>query len=205
LAVKSEAGSSLVVVSGLPRSGTSLMMQLLAAGGLALTCDGERAPDAHNPRGYFEDARVKRLRREARWVADAAVAGTALKVVAPLLPSLPVGPHYCVIWMQRDWAELSRSQKAMLGTGEPEASEAEETELRAAFDAAARQARSELRAREISVHEVEHAELLRAPESIAAGVGEYLARAAKGRAFLRFDAAAAARVVEPSLYRQRVR
>ena len=46
------------IVSGLPRSGTSLMMQMLAAGGMPIMSDEIRAPDTHNPRGYLEDRRL---------------------------------------------------------------------------------------------------------------------------------------------------
>ena len=73
----------ITIVSGLPRSGTSLMMQMLAAGGVPVLTDGVRAPDADNPRGYFEFEPVKRTKRDASWVAQAR--GKAVKVVYPLL------------------------------------------------------------------------------------------------------------------------
>ena len=69
---------AIVVVSGLPRSGTSMMMQMLAAGGMPVLTDGERDPDPDNPRGYFEFAPVKRTAQDARWLAGAR--GKAVKV-----------------------------------------------------------------------------------------------------------------------------
>ena len=106
------AGATVVVVTGLPRSGTSMVMQMVEAAGIAPFSDGEREADASNPRGYYEHERVKRLAHDAAWVAEAD--GQALKVVAPLLPSLPPGPRYRVVLIERDLGEVLRSQAAML-------------------------------------------------------------------------------------------
>lgn len=108
----------IVLVTGLPRAGTSLMMQLLARGGLPPLTDEERAPDPNNPRGYYEFEPVRRLAEGADWLAQAE--GRALKVVAPLLPLLPPGYPYRVIFMERPLAEILRSQQRMrqrLGEG----------------------------------------------------------------------------------------
>ena len=102
----------LIVVTGLPRSGTSMMMQMLAAGGIEPYTDHKRPPDAHNPRGYFEHENVKRLARDASWIAEAR--GKAVKIVAPLLPFLPSGEEYRVIFMRRDLDAVLTSQQAML-------------------------------------------------------------------------------------------
>ncbi|MFO1003217.1 MAG: hypothetical protein U0936_23025 [Planctomycetaceae bacterium] len=74
----------ITVVSGLPRSGTSLAMQMLAAGGLPVLGDEHRPADEDNPRGYLEDARVKSLERDATWLAEAE--GKAVKIISFLLP-----------------------------------------------------------------------------------------------------------------------
>jgi len=103
---------SIAIVSGLPRSGTSLMMQMLEAGGMQLLTDGARAPDADNPRGYLEFEPVKRTGQDASWVALAQ--GKAVKVVYPLLRDLPRGYQYRVIMMRRDVNEVVASQRAML-------------------------------------------------------------------------------------------
>lgn len=104
--------NQIVVVSGLPRTGTSLMMQLLESGGVALLTDGQRVPNAHNPAGYFEYERVKQLPVDHGWMGEAQ--GRAIKVVAPLLQFLPVQWTYKVIFMERDLGEVVASQGKML-------------------------------------------------------------------------------------------
>lgn len=101
----------LLLVSGLPRSGTSLMMQMLARGGLPPMTDGQRAADASNPEGYFEWEDIKQLARDPTLLARAA--GLAVKVVSPLLAHLPAGYRYKIIFMTRPAAEVARSQEKM--------------------------------------------------------------------------------------------
>jgi predicted AlkP superfamily phosphohydrolase/phosphomutase/tetratricopeptide (TPR) repeat protein len=103
---------SVVVVSGLPRSGTSMIMQMLAAGGMPVLTDNLREADADNPRGYLEYEPVKNLQRESGWIAGAQ--GKAVKIVAPLLTSLPPGHAYRVILIERDFNEILNSQAQML-------------------------------------------------------------------------------------------
>lgn len=100
------------VVSGLPRSGTSMMMRVLDAGGLPLLTDGVRAADDDNPQGYFEFEGVKRTAFDTRWLPDAK--GKAVKVIAQLLADLPSGPRYKVIFMRRALEEILISQRKML-------------------------------------------------------------------------------------------
>ena len=100
------------VVSGLPRSGTSMMMGMLQAGGMALVVDQARGPDKDNPRGYFEFEKVKSLAADAAWLDMAT--GKAIKVVTALLKYLPAHLNYSVIFMQRKMAEILASQKKML-------------------------------------------------------------------------------------------
>jgi hypothetical protein len=110
----------ITIVSGLPRSGTSLMMQMLAAGGVPILSDGERQPDADNPRGYLEWERIKQLPKDPACIAEAE--GKAVKVISLLLLSLPEGHDYRVIFMQRPLAEVLASQEVMLqhrGTAKP--------------------------------------------------------------------------------------
>src|SRR3954467_14439576 len=87
----------ITIVSGLPRSGTSLMMQMLAAGGLAPLSDGERKADTDNPRGYLEWERIKQLPKEPSLIAEAE--GKVVKVISQLLLALPDGHEYRVIFM----------------------------------------------------------------------------------------------------------
>ena len=103
---------SLIVVTGLPRSGTSMIMQMLAAGGMAVVSDGVREADASNARGYLEYEPVKSLRRDAEWLRDHR--GRAMKIVAPLLTALPAGLPCRVILCERDLEEVLDSQERML-------------------------------------------------------------------------------------------
>jgi predicted AlkP superfamily phosphohydrolase/phosphomutase/tetratricopeptide (TPR) repeat protein len=103
---------SLIVVTGLPRSGTSMLMQMLAAGGLRVLSDGLREADADNPRGYLEFEPVKSLLRDSKWLFEGR--GKAVKIVAPLLAALPPGLACRVILAERDLDEVLDSQERML-------------------------------------------------------------------------------------------
>ncbi|MDX2437251.1 MAG: sulfotransferase family protein [Acidobacteriota bacterium] len=109
-----EAGRPIIVVSGLPRSGTSMAMAMLTEGGLQCLDDGVRKADEHNPNGYFEDERVKTLESadDAGWIGEAR--GRVVKVVSPLLKNLPSGESYRVLFMLRDLDEVLASQKKMM-------------------------------------------------------------------------------------------
>jgi hypothetical protein len=103
----------IIVVSGLPRSGTSMMMRMLESGGLAVVTDHQRTADASNPAGYYEDERVKGLRDgEHQWLESAA--GKVVKVVSPLLEYLPTRRAYKLIFMLRSVSEIIVSQRHML-------------------------------------------------------------------------------------------
>lgn len=107
-------GAPVVVVSGLPRSGTSMMMRMLRAGGLPTLTDESRGADESNPHGYFEFAPTKDMGKstDLRWLDGAR--GKAVKLVSPLLEHLPSGYNYRIIFMQRDLREIIASQNAML-------------------------------------------------------------------------------------------
>jgi len=107
-------GEPIVVVSGLPRSGTSMLMKMLDAGGLSVVTDGQRTADEDNPKGYFEAERIKSLARESdrRWLAGAR--GNAIKVISYLLRSLPSHFNYRVVFIRRDIDEVLASQNKML-------------------------------------------------------------------------------------------
>ena len=89
----------ITVVSGLPRSGTSMMMRMLEAGGVPVLTDEKREADEDNLQGYYEDERVKQLREDASWITEAE--GKAVKVISYLLRHLPCGHSYKVIFMER--------------------------------------------------------------------------------------------------------
>ena len=102
-----------VIVSGLPRSGTSMMMRMLAEGGLPVLTDELRRPDDDNPNGYFELEVVRQLKEgNVHWLENAN--GKAVKVVSALLEYLPQDHQYKIIFMERDPKETLVSQKKML-------------------------------------------------------------------------------------------
>ena len=105
---------TVIVVSGLPRSGTSMMMKMLEAGGLKILTDNQREADANNPKGYYEFERVKQMKDgDLAWLPDAA--GKVVKIVTGLITFLPSEYKYKVIFMKRDLHEILSSQKKMLG------------------------------------------------------------------------------------------
>ena len=125
-------GEEILVVTGLPRSGTSLMMQMLWAGGKEVLTDRERGADEHNEGGYYEWEMVKQLPGDPGIIEVAC--GKAVKVVAALLPSLPGGRRYAVICMRRDGEEVGASQLSMLGVAGAESSVAgQESQLEASL------------------------------------------------------------------------
>ena len=119
IAKKQPSRRSIVVVSGLPRSGTSLMQAMLKAGGIEPMTDNLRLADENNPRGYYEFERVKALKDgDIAWLAGAP--GKSVKVISALLQYLPKNFEYRIIFMQRNIGEVLASQKKMLADrGEP--------------------------------------------------------------------------------------
>jgi hypothetical protein len=107
-------GEPVVVVSGLPRSGTSMLMNMLQAGGLPVLSDAVRVADTDNPHGYFELERVKRLAEDPdrAWLREAR--GKAVKVISHLLKELPADNFYRIVFALRDVEEVVASQNAML-------------------------------------------------------------------------------------------
>ena len=103
---------TITIVSGLPRSGTSMMMQALHKGGVEPYADTNREADSDNPRGYYEHEKATQLMRDRSWVPEAR--GKAVKIVAQLLNHLPKDETYRIIFMDRDLREVIKSQKAML-------------------------------------------------------------------------------------------
>ena len=101
---------SIVIVSGLPRSGTSMMMQMLEAGGVQAVTDGQRVSDDDNPRGYYELEKVKGIKEDSSWLEE----GKAYKIVSALLFYLPPEKSFSVVFMRRDLREILSSQKAMI-------------------------------------------------------------------------------------------
>ena len=107
-------GEPLIVVSGLPRSGTSMTMQMLEAGGLGVATDGIRKPGEDNPKGYYEYERVKELDKglDQSWLRE--FRGKAIKIISFLLKDLPDTNNYKVVFMRRNIHEVLASQAKML-------------------------------------------------------------------------------------------
>ncbi|MBM3999613.1 MAG: sulfotransferase domain-containing protein [Planctomycetes bacterium] len=104
--------TELTIVSGLPRSGTSLMMQMLASGGMDVVTDAIRAADSDNPRGYLEYERVKKTKEDPSWIPESR--GKVVKMVSSLLYDLPDSERCRVVFMRREIDEVLESQEKML-------------------------------------------------------------------------------------------
>ncbi len=185
----------ITIVSGLPRSGTSMMMRILEAGGLPVLTDGVRTPDADNPNGYYEIERVKHTREDSSWLVQAD--GKAVKMVYRLLYDLPPDRPYSIIFMQRDLKEVVASQARMLNRlGRAGAEPSDEHALVGAFAAEVAAVRAWLRDRPcFRVLCVSYNRLVDAPAESLAAVNAFLGD--------RLDEAAMCRVIDPKLYRQR--
>ena len=185
---------AITVVSGLPRSGTSLMMQMLAAGGMPVLTDGVRFADDDNPRGYFEYEPVKRTKRDASWVPLAE--GKAVKVIYALLRDLPPEHEYRVIMMRRDLGETLGSQREMLRRSGRAGAEISDDKLRELFARELEKTRDWLALQpHFKVLDAEHRDCLSAADVVAARVNEFLGGG--------LDEAAMALAVDSALYRQR--
>jgi hypothetical protein len=184
------------IVAGLPRSGTSLMMQMLAAGGLPVLTDGVRQADDDNPHGYFEFEPVKRTKLDAAWVADAT--GRAVKMVYLLLNNLPKTHAYRVILMQRDVREVLASQKAMLARLGRTGADVGDDRMAAIFEQQLHSTAVWLRAQpNFAMLAVSHRDCIQTPADVAAGVNTFLGGG--------LNEAAMAGVVDPLLYRRSAR
>jgi hypothetical protein len=104
----------IIVVSGLPRSGTSMMMQMLKVSGVDLVMDDTRKPDLYNTRGYYEYEKVKEIKKDTSWLDG--IQGKAVKIISQLLYHLPESHQYKIIFMQRNMEEIISSQNKMLSS-----------------------------------------------------------------------------------------
>ena len=167
------ARNYITVVSGMPRSGTSLMMQMLNAGGMPALTDHRRASDVHNPLGYFEHEPVKLLARDASWMGSAR--GKAVKIVYRLLRHLPPEFEYRVVFMERELADVFASQRDML-LARGDAAAGQDTErMLVAFEAEIKEARVWLAAQSnIRTFFAPYAEIIANPEQWAGEVSRFL-------------------------------
>jgi hypothetical protein len=185
-------GPEIVIVSGLPRSGTSLMMQMLDNGGLEVVTDNIRTPDTDNPRGYYEFEQVKKIKQDTSWLP--ATRGKVVKMVSQLLYELPANERYNIVFMERELDEVLRSQEKMLQRLNRPGAPREE--IRRAFTLHLQRLRDWLaRQPNMDVLFISYNELLAQPAAQAERLSTFLG----GRA----NAEAMAGTVDPALYRNR--
>ena len=201
----------ITIVSGMPRSGTSMLMQMLEAAGLEIHSDGERAADLDNPKGYFELEATKRISRDTSFLERSR--GKVVKIVAPLLTLLPPDYTYRVIFIERDIDEVMDSQSVMIehgnrGTGR----EAEDRALARALEKRIKEAKDWLAdSGNVEFCIVTHAGLLDAPMEACSRIVDFLERTGSivAESWSQADRQALrlrmAEVVDTKLYRQRRR
>lgn len=184
--------SEITIVSGLPRSGTSLMMQMIDQGGIEAVTDNIRTPDRDNPRGYYEFEIVKKIKEDVSWLPE--TRGKVFKMVSQLLYDLPADESYRIVFMRRDFDEMLLSQEKMLARlGRPAAPR---DEIKGAFSRHLEQLFAWLgKQPNMKVLEVHYQDVVADPTEQARKVAAFL----DGRV----DAEKMAAAVDPSLYRNR--
>ncbi|RMF62436.1 MAG: sulfotransferase family protein [Calditrichaeota bacterium] len=187
--------NTVVVVSGLPRSGTSMMMKMLEAGGLEPLVDNIRKPDEDNPKGYYEFEAVKELdKNNTAWLKDAG--GKVVKIISQLLQYLPSDHRYKVLFMRRKMAEILASQKQMLiRRGEPTDRVSDE-EMAKMFELHLMKVESWLAKQpNFDVLYINYNEVLENPAAFIPKINEFLGGS--------LDTGKMATVIDKSLHRQR--
>lgn len=188
------ADTWVTVISGLPRSGTSLVMQMLAAGGMPILTDGRREKDESNPRGYFEYEPVKNLRNDNKWLAVSQ--GQAVKIITQLLPYLALGLQYRIVYVERDLDEVLLSQRRMLERSGQVGFKISDDQLRRTYAAQVSNIRRWLTLQaNVKLQTISFRQILDDPSESAIAIAEFLGGT------LNVDAMAA--TVDPSLYRSR--
>lgn len=188
---------TVVIVSGLPRSGTSMMMQLLQAGGLSILTDSVREADDDNPKGYYEYKPVLKLKSDQSWLSEAK--GKVVKIVAQLLPHLPKDNdlQYRVIFMVRPLSEVIASQKRMLERQKRKGAALPDDRLMVTFNRQVTQVRRILKTRRIPTIFIPYHECIENPAESVAWINTFL-----GQTLSEDDAIG---VVDPELYRNRTK
>ncbi len=182
------------LVTGLPRTGTSMMMQILKAGGLPVLTDGVRVRDEDNPRGYYEFEPVKKTRKDPSWLPRAR--GMAVKMVYRLLRDLPGDGRYRVVFMQRRLSEVRVSQEAMLARSGQRVAPMDLATFERTFAGELRRVAEWLEEREnFRVLELDYSRVVEDPGPAIEALADFLDGG--------LDARAMRAAVEPGLYRQR--
>lgn len=184
----------MTVVSGLPRSGTSMMMQALEAGGIPVLTDEIRKEDTDNPKGYYEFEPVKKTREDASWVPRAV--GKAVKIIYRLVYDLPDDFQYRVIFLQREMREVLVSQQKMLKRSGKTGANVEDDKLERLFVSHLSQFDKWIAEKEnFSILYIRHRDMIENARNQCEKIGQFLGGF--------FDTASAAAVVDPILYRNK--
>lgn len=182
------------VVSGLPRSGTSMMMRMLVAGGFPPVVDHERAANDDNPHGYFEFEPVKALTEDDSWVARSK--GQVVKVIYKLVYDLPIEVPYRIVFLQRDLGEVVASQEKMLEREGLDPNAVDRDLMIKLFQGEVFDFQKWARAqRNIEILFVDYSTIVGQPEQAAQKIAEFFD--------CDLDARAMAEAVDPTLYRNR--
>ena len=188
-------GEPIVIVSGLPRSGTSMAMKMLEATGYPIVSDGIRTADEDNPKGYYELERVKDLAKETDFSWLEGARGRAIKIISYLLKELPPDYNYKVLFMRRDLSEVLASQQKMLQRRD-ESSETEDERMMELYENDLWKANYLLKHQPQFEHlQVHYRQVLDEPLLAARQINEFLGG--------HLDVEKMARVVDPDLYRNR--
>lgn len=183
------------VVSGLPRSGTSMMMKMLEAGGILPVQDGIRVADTDNPKGYYEFERVKQMDKgDTAWMADAQ--GKSVKIISALLKYMPDAYTYRIIFVRRHMPEILASQRKMLVHRGEDADKTDDAKMAALFEKHLAEVENWLRAQpNISVLYVHYSDVLADPVLYAQKINDFCGGDLNVEAMIG--------VVDPELYRNR--
>jgi len=194
--VSSKNEQPIIIVSGLPRSGTSMMMQVLVAGGLEVMTDQIRTADDDNPKGYYEFERVKKLRDgDVAWLGQAH--GKVVKIISALLPYLPTGHHYQIVFMRRALPEILASQKKMLSNRGENPDSISDDEMGALFKKHLQSVEDWIgKQPNVRRIDIDYNGLVQNPAPIIADLNHFFGG--------KLDPAKMAQVVDPSLHRNRV-
>ena len=184
----------ITIVSGLPRSGTSMMMKMLDVGGMPVLIDNLRTADEDNPKGYYEFEHVKQIEHDQAWLDDAQ--GKVVKMIAALLKHLPPSYRYRIVYMRRNIEEVLASQRQMLiRRGEPTNTISDE-KMAGLFAKHVEQVEARLEEQpNMEVLYVHYCDVLANPREQAARVNQFLGNV--------LDEQKMVAVVDETLYRQR--
>lgn len=192
------SGKTFVVVSGLPRSGTSLMMQMLAAGGMEVQTDSERQADPDNPRGYFEWEELKQIGRQPELLDADGLDKKAIKAVSALIRQMPPQHDYKVVFMNRPIEEVVKSQEIMVERRGTTGANLESEELERGLESHRNEILNWMaKAPHMQALVIDYPALVKSPDKVLPEIIEFL-----GEDRLP-NAAAMIGVVDQSLYRQR--